>query len=49
MSIEPLHQGVDFGRDFWRAYVRRDLQEAFRAIEEPLMEMSSEEIYGGIG
>jgi hypothetical protein len=49
MNIEPLHQGVDFDRDYWRAYVRRDLQEALRAIEGPSMEMSLEEIHGGIG
>ena len=34
MSNEPLRQDVDFDRDFWRAYARRDLQEAFRALED---------------
>ena len=35
MSNEPLrHQDVDFDRDFWRAYARRGLQEAFRALED---------------
>ena len=32
MSIEPLHQGVDFDRDFWRAHARRDLQKALNAL-----------------
>src|SRR5258708_1521383 len=34
MSDEPLRQDADFDRDFWRGYARRDLQEAFRALED---------------
>jgi hypothetical protein len=34
MSHEPLRQDADFDRDFWRGYARRDLQEAFRALED---------------
>ena len=34
MSDEPLRQDADFDRDFWRGYARRDLQAAFRALED---------------
>ncbi len=34
MSDEPLRQDVDFDRDFWRGYALRDLQEAFKALED---------------
>jgi hypothetical protein len=34
MSDEPLRQDADFDRAFWRGYARRDLQEAFRALED---------------
>jgi hypothetical protein len=34
MSDEPPRQDADFDRDFWRGHARRDLQEAFRALED---------------
>ena len=34
MSNEPLCQDVDFDRNFWSAHARRDLQEAFKALED---------------
>jgi hypothetical protein len=37
MSIGPLHQGVDFDRDFWRAHARRDLQKALNTLEDGCM------------
>ena len=33
MSDEPSRQDSDFDRDFWRAHAHRELQEAFRALE----------------
>jgi hypothetical protein len=41
MSDEPLRPDVDFDRDFWRAYARRDLQEAFKALEDGRMAFGS--------
>ncbi len=34
MTDEPPRQDADFDRDFWRGYASRDLQEAFRALED---------------
>jgi hypothetical protein len=34
MSGEPAKRDSDFDRDFWRAHARRDLQQAFRALED---------------
>ena len=31
---EPPHQHADFDRDFWRWQARRELQEAFNALED---------------
>jgi len=41
MSDEPLRPDVGFDRDFWRAYAHRDLQEAFRALEDGRMAFGS--------
>jgi hypothetical protein len=34
MNEEPPHQHADFDRDFWRSQARRELQEAFKALED---------------
>jgi hypothetical protein len=34
MNEEPPHQHSDFDRDFWRWQARRELQEAFKALED---------------
>ena len=34
MNEEPPHLHVDFDRDFWRGQARRELQEAFNALED---------------
>jgi hypothetical protein len=34
MNEEPLRQDADFDRDFWRWHARRELQEAFKALED---------------
>ena len=34
MNEEPPHQHADFARDFWRWQARRELQEAFKALED---------------
>ena len=41
MRDEPLRQDADFDRDLWRGYARRDLQEAFRALEDGRMTFGS--------
>ena len=41
MSKKPLRQDVDFDRDFWRAHAQRDLQDAFRALEDGRMAFGS--------
>jgi hypothetical protein len=34
MNEEPLRQDADFDRDFWRGQARRELREAFKALED---------------
>src|SRR6266567_4299017 len=41
MNEEPPHQYADFDRDFWRWQARRELQEAFRALEDGRMAFGS--------
>jgi hypothetical protein len=41
MNEEPPHQHADFDRDFWCWQARRELQEAFRALEDGRMAFGS--------